>query len=119
MTNPEEATCALWYWSHYIPMVSWHGTEEEAVDVAIDMVRNEWGSPVGVQFKDGRLVKRDDWELYNSTCEKNRKTFEEEAEELIRLKKLNPPAKHNLKWPFNPLNTRVVVHGEIPDWLEA
>ena len=102
--------CAVWYWRHGCINYELCESEQAAAAWAYNLDDTEEGSVAGVQFADGRLIKRDDWQAL--------RFYEAEQERARRVRpavRVNPRASRMVLDPFT--RERVVVDHDAPAWL--
>lgn len=102
-----EPTCAVWYvrWGH--THYDLCGSEEDAAWEAY-YTESRGDHVLGVQFADGRLVKRDDWEAYQHCWE--------EGEQRQESTEPTPaPPKRSVADPFKHASVSIPV--DAPAWL--
>lgn len=106
--------CALWYMRYYHAYYDLCASEEEAATDGVAMEDAEAGVVLGVQFPDGRIVKRGDWEAFHEA----RRRWDESwraAEE--QRKATPPPPSRKIKDPFE--GREVSAPLDAPGWLGA
>lgn len=109
MTNKQ---CAVWYMRYGSVGYELCDDEREAAGFAYELEDSGNGSVTGVQFADGRVVKRDDWQALAS--------YEEELERSASERAANappPPPTRNIRDPFYGQSVSADV--DDPDWLGA
>jgi hypothetical protein len=106
MSDEREPTCALWYWRSHAMDYELFAAEEEAARYAIYLDEYDGGSPVGVQFADGRTVLVEEWPAIDQARNAVRESGERPA---------TPPAMRTIRDPFS--STDVQIEASEPDWL--
>ena len=107
-----EGQVALWYVRLIKPEYEFFDTEEAAAQQAVFMMEYEFGSPMGVQFSDGRRIKLEQWEAYQTA----RLRFEETIIGYRRSRVIRPKkTTRTIHDPFHGLTLHVDV--DAPEWL--
>jgi len=102
---------ALWYWRHHAISFEIYDSERDAAGAAVYMEDYEQGSPIGIQFPDGRTVHLDDWPAYHE--EEERRRAQEKADSAKRAATPRPTRK-----VLDPFEGRAVtVDDDEPVWL--
>jgi choline dehydrogenase-like flavoprotein len=99
---------ALWYWRYHSMDYSLWDDEEEAAGVAAAMDVDGGGVPAGIQFQDGRLIDRDDWDAYAAAQERR------EQAETEYLRQERPPQR-KITAPFG--GGQIEIDAREPSWL--
>lgn len=100
--------CALWFWRYFVMEFETFDYEIDAARYAASMAENEDGTPVGLQYSDGRKVKVEDWQAF--------KDAEKVFKEVASVRAAQPPRPTRLILnPFDLAPVRVDA-GE-PQWL--
>lgn len=103
--------CALWYWHQGQMDYELWDSEEEAAKQAVFMVEYETGTPVGLQYSDGRTVLVEDWQALKAAQAK----YDEEWQ-----KRWSKPEseKRPTRVILNPFNGGPIrIDAEEPQWL--
>lgn len=107
MTNEQ---CAVWYMHYGSARVVLFANEREAAGFAYELADSGSGAVTGVQFADGRLVKRDDWQALDD--------YEDEVLRSASARAANappPPPTRKVRDPFD--GQSVSVDADDPAWL--
>jgi hypothetical protein len=105
------AECAVWYMRYGASSYEMCEDEPQAVHYAYALESAEEGYVSGVQFADGRLIKRDDWQALDD--------FEKERYAAMRSVAPLPAPKptRSIRDPFAEQTVDADV--DEPDWLGA
>lgn len=106
--KPWNQGCALWYWRHGAMDYEIYDSEEQAAKEAVGMEEYDHGSPVGLQFSDGRTVLAEDWQAL--------KDAQKKFNESVRCRQAAPTrATRLILNPFDGAPKR--VDDSEPQWL--
>jgi hypothetical protein len=84
--------------------------EVDAAKYAVCMVENDQGTPVGIQFSDGKTISLGDWLAYGAAA----------AEFMMARQSMlaNPPKKRESRVIRDPFNDQLVkIDSEEPEWI--
>lgn len=107
-----EYECAVWFWRYQVPDYDLFETEQEAAEFAVGMEDNCNGAASGVQFRDGRLIKRDDWVALRTAEADRNALYIAQAEARANA---TPPPTRVARDPFS--GTEIKVELSEPDWV--
>ncbi len=107
-----DGTCALWYMRHGGLDYEICDTEAEAIRAAFGMLETGEAAPSGVQFPDGRVVRRRDWV---ALLDYRDAVYAAEHAALAARPAPVKPAKRDVRSPFG--DTIVTVDVGEPEWL--
>lgn len=108
MTKQWNQGCALWFWRYMNIEYEIFDHEIEAAKFASTMEDNDFGSPVGLQYSDGRTVKVEDWQAFKDA----QKTYE------LARKTMSPIPPRPTRLILNPFDGAPKrIDAEEPKWL--
>jgi hypothetical protein len=106
-------TVALWTICHHTPRYELYDNEVEAAAQAVTIQERELAAVMGVQYDDGRTVRREDWPAYRA--ERERRV----TEEIARAAAAAAPSRWSplraIKDPFN--GCAMHIDASEPTWL--
>lgn len=108
-----EDTCAVWYWRHHSLDYDLYEDEQAAARFAASLEEWENGFVAGVQFSDGRLIKRDGW---SAMREEERRRDQESDARMEAYKAVPPTPKRKINPPFTD-DPYMEIDAEEPEWL--
>lgn len=104
------AECAVWYMRYGASSYALCDDEAEAVGFATALDDSAEGSVMGVQFADGRLIERDEWQAL--------KDYQEQQDAAMRAAPAMPSSPmRSVRDPFGGQTVDVAVNE--PEWLGA
>lgn len=106
--------CAVWYMRYGGANYELCDSEEDAVRYAYALAESEEGSVMGVQFADGRLVERDQWQALTDYVEQR---WREWRDSESKRSAAPPPPSRRVRDPFD--GQQVAADADVPDWLGA
>lgn len=113
MSEPQQQACALWYFRHFCPVYYLARDEAEAAGAAVSLLDYGEGNPIGVQFPDGRLIRRENWpEFAAARARAEAEHAEHEARRAAGPPE--PPARRALD-PFD--GQALMIPADDPAWL--
>lgn len=86
--------------------------EQEAVSYAYQLAESEQGAVSGVQFADGRLIERDEWQALHDYEEERYRAWRDSAN---REPSTPSPPTRRVRSPFG--DQPVSAPADAPDWL--
>jgi hypothetical protein len=103
--------CAVWYMRYGTAYYELWISEAQAVSYAYSLADSEEGAVLGVQFADGRLIKREDWQaLAEHEQERMRALYAQPSTP-------RPPPRRPTRDPFD--GHQAHVDADDPGWLGA
>lgn len=110
----ESTQCALWYMRYFQVYYDLCESEEEAATNAVAMQDAGSGSVLGVQFPDGRTVKREDWTAFDDAQTSWDQHWDEVTERTRNAPKVPTRA---IRDPFEGKDLTTPI--DAPAWLGA
>jgi len=107
--------CAVWYMRHYSAYYELCEDEQQAVSYAYALVDAGEGAVLGVQFADGRLVERDEWQALADYQNERYSAWRDSVRAAEALPP--PPPPRQVRDPFE--GHEASVDAGDPDWLGA
>lgn len=110
--SSREYQAAVWIVSYGSPDYELFETEEAAAGFAAHAMDNGQCSVLGVQFADGRSVRREDWKAYAAAEDRKLQAWAAEAD---AVKDRTPPPMREARDPFR--HRQIEIEVSEPSWL--